>query len=194
MCYLQLGLLREGMAMDVTNVVRFPIERRETLNLLYTVIPDPREVIALAETYDLAIPLDLQDRADLDAAEHIAKQALPDSPARWELLRSMVNQAVSIAIASSLRARRTAGTATTARFELRRIEGLGAVDFDGDEDLRQLSFEAAEATAKAYGHALAAFGVARAVDLATRGVTWTPRLVENDVNWLIDAEISRRRG
>ena len=172
--------------MDEAVIIRFPIERRQTLDLLYSIVPDVREVMLLAEAYDLVIQHGVQDVADRDAAEHIEKQGLADGPARSELMRGMVDQAVRSAIAAISVANRLTEPAAVARADVEADLGRGVRDYDVEQEAQQLSALGAEATVKAYTSALIAFGVARAVDLATRQVSWSPRLVNDDAAWLLE--------
>ncbi|MGD0108527.1 MAG: hypothetical protein ABSC06_31475 [Rhodopila sp.] len=66
--------MRIEMLPGMTNVVRFPVERRArpTLELLRDIAPDAREVLSIAEAFDLDIPgPDLRARVDQETAEHI---------------------------------------------------------------------------------------------------------------------------
>ena len=66
--------MRIEMLPGMTNVVRFPVERRArpTLELLRDIAPDVREVLSIAEAFDLDMPAPgLRDRVDLETAEHI---------------------------------------------------------------------------------------------------------------------------
>ena len=56
---------------SASNVVRFPLERRATLDRLRAIAPDPREIDLLAATYDIAFPVDLEDQTDRETAEYI---------------------------------------------------------------------------------------------------------------------------
>ena len=84
------------------NVVRFPVERRTTLELLHGIAPDAREVSLLAETYRIAVPHDLQERVDQEAAEYILNQVPADGRERADMLRGMSNHAVGAAVAAVL--------------------------------------------------------------------------------------------
>jgi hypothetical protein len=72
----------------MTNVVRFPVERRArpTLELLRGMAPDVREVMNMAEAFGMERPPpDLRERADVATAEHIANQ-IPAGGAKREAL------------------------------------------------------------------------------------------------------------
>ena len=65
------------MLPGTNNVVRFPVERRgrPTMELLREIAPDVREVLAIAETFELDVPLhDLRDRVDTETAQYILNQ------------------------------------------------------------------------------------------------------------------------
>src|SRR5271155_5608361 len=67
--------MRIEMALGMTNVIRFPVERRAkpTLDLLREIAPDPREVCQVMEAFDLErLPHELRPAADRAMAEHIA--------------------------------------------------------------------------------------------------------------------------
>ena len=59
--------MRIELLPGMTNVVRFPVERRAraTLELLRGIAPDVREVLSLAEAFGIEPPVhDLRERAD----------------------------------------------------------------------------------------------------------------------------------
>ena len=67
----------------MTNVVRFPVERRARpmLELLRGIAPDVREVLNVAEAFGMERPVpDLRERADVATAEHIAHQSRQAAP------------------------------------------------------------------------------------------------------------------
>ena len=178
-----------------SNVVRFPIERRSTLDLLRGIAPDGREVSVLADTFEIVLPFDLQDRADRDAAEHILNQAPASGRERDEMLRGMSNEAVTSAVAAVVRSQRAAQAAAAARLDLADAQtGFGEWLHDLEQAAADLSVDAAEAQVAAHGRTLQAFGVARAVDLAFRGEAWTPRDHHAEMDWLVDVEAKRRVG
>ena len=60
----------------MTNVVRFPVERRARpmLELLRGIAPDVREVLNVAEAFGMERPVpDLRERADVATAEHTSQ-------------------------------------------------------------------------------------------------------------------------
>ena len=65
--------MRIEMLPGLTNVIRFPVERRArpTLELLREIAPDPREVGNVAEAFGLDYPVSgLRDAADASTAGH----------------------------------------------------------------------------------------------------------------------------
>ena len=178
-----------------TNVVRFPLERRTTLDLLRDIAPDAREVSLLAETYDIALLADLQDRADHAAAEHILNHAAASGRERADMLREMLDHAVGIAVAAVRASQRLAQAAAGARRDLADAKaGSGFWMQDLEHDAAELSAAAAEALVAAHGRTLEAFGVARAVDLAVRGEAWAPRDHHAEMDWLLAVEAKRQAG
>ena len=64
--------MRAELLPGVTNVVRFPVERRArpTLELLREIAPDVREVLAMADALGVEAPDPrLRDEADAEMAE-----------------------------------------------------------------------------------------------------------------------------
>ena len=102
-----------------TNVIRFPVERRAspTLDLLRGIAPDPREMMALAESFGLPQP-DPRARHDEDegTAEFIANHVVPEpGPARRKALDEMLAEALGAAVAACQAAHDAAVVADTAR-------------------------------------------------------------------------------
>ncbi len=183
------------MLTNASNVVRFPVERRTTLGLLYEIAPDIRDVSLLAETYDIALPADLQDRADREAAEYILNQVSPHGRQRGDALREMLDHAVSTAVAAVRASQSLAQEAAHARQDVANAKtGPGYWMQDLEQAASELSIDAAEAFVAAHGRALEAFGVARAVELAMQGEPWTPRDHHAEMDWLLKVETKRRAG
>src|SRR6516162_3634106 len=87
----------------VTNVVRFPVERRARprLELLRGIAPDVREVLNVAEAFGMERPVpDLRERADVATAEHIANQIPAAGADRERLLGEMLDPIIAATIAS----------------------------------------------------------------------------------------------
>jgi hypothetical protein len=65
--------MRVELLPGMTNVVRFPVERRArpTLELLRGIAPDVREVLNLAEAFGMEMPVpDLRERVDAASRAH----------------------------------------------------------------------------------------------------------------------------
>lgn len=187
--------MRDEKVVDLGNVVRFPVERRTTIELLHGIAPDAREVSLLAETYHVTVPHDLQERADQEAAEYILNQVPDDGRERADMLRGMLDHAVGAAVAAVLGSRRPAEAANAARRELADAEaGLGYWLHDLQRTASEAAIDAAEALVAAHSRTLEAFGVARAVGMAMQGEAWAPRDLHAEADWLLAAEARRRAG
>ena len=187
--------LQEGEAeVEASNVVRFPVERRMTLDILRQIAPDARQVLLLAGTFEIALPVDPEARADQAAAEFILNQVPSSDPERADRLRGMLADVLSIAFRAVRDAELMANTAGIAREELAATAAVevGYTLQELERYAADLSLEAAEALVVAHERTLEAFGVARAVDLAFRGEPWTPRQVNAEMDALIKAEVARR--
>ena len=187
--------LQEGEAeVEASNVVRFPVERRMTLDILRQIAPDARQVLLLAGTFEIALPVDPEARADQAAAEFILNQVPSSDPERADRLRGMLADVLSIAFRAVRDAELMANTAGIAREELAATAAVevGYTLQELERHAADLSLEAAEALVVAHERTLEAFGVARAVDLAFRGEPWTPRQVNAEMDALIIAEVARR--
>ncbi len=183
------------IALDPSNVVRFPIERRATLEILRHIAPDARAVSLLADTYEIVLPIDLEARTDEAAAEFILNQAPASGPEQADMLREMMASVLAVAFEAVRAADLLANTAGIARAQLAAAAaaaGIGYMLQDIERHAADLSLEAAKALVLAHGRALEAYGVARAVDFAHRGEPWTPRQVNADMDWLIEMEDVRR--
>jgi hypothetical protein len=94
------------MADDVSNVIRFPVERRAipSPGLLAEIVPDCREVWRAIEAFNIELeqnPADMRAGADRAAAERIRNEVPPEpGPARQcaltALLAPLVNRAVTL--------------------------------------------------------------------------------------------------
>ena len=100
---------------SASNVVRFPLERRATLDRLRAIAPDPREIDLLAATYDIAFPVDLEDQTDRETAEYIVNTVPVGGPERSATLREMLDDAVRTAIDAVENAGARANAAAAAR-------------------------------------------------------------------------------
>jgi hypothetical protein len=186
-------MMRIEMLPGMGNVVRFPVERRArpTLALMREISPDVREVLAIADSLTLAVPVDdLRDRVDAETAAHIAAQVPPHGASRGALLTKLIEPAVVAAIAAIRLASDVSLDATEAHAVVLRAQTSGHYWI---EPLREralaLTVRAAELLVVAYTRVEEAEGVARAVDLARRGEAWTPR----DLDAEFEALLAMRR-
>jgi hypothetical protein len=174
-----------------TNVVRFPVERRArpTIGRLRHIAPDIREVLAIAEAYDLDPPMhDLRDRVDASTAEYIANQ-LPDAgSARAAMLSDMLDGPVVAAVAACHAAHDAACVAADVQL---RLDGASGIAHGWVNTLREqadrLGLRAAELMLTAHVRAEEAEGVARAVGQARSSTPWTARSVAADMKFLMTA-------
>ena len=170
--------MRPELLPGMTNVLRFPVElrARPTLQLLWEIAPDVREVLALADAFDLEMPVhNLRDLVDADAGEHIANHAPAGGPQRTAMLTEMLDGVVRPAVAAVRAAHDAGAEARETQQALLRAQASGGFWI---EPLRErsgkLGLRLAELLVTAHAQAEAAFGVARAVDLARLGETWIP--------------------
>ncbi len=181
------------MLPGLDNVVRFPIELRvaPSMEVLYEIEPDCREVFQIAESFKLELPdPDLANQVDAETAIYIAEQILPLTPseqraALGELLDPVVKRAVhacrfmdrvskqSVQAELALLQAQTDG----GRYHLPSLE----------EKANALSNQAAELLILAYARCREAHGAHRAVSMAQRGETWTPYSAKETTEWLIEA-------
>ena len=163
----------------MTNVVRFPVERRArpTLELLRDLAPDVREVLGVAEAFGLVAPaLDFRDRVDAATAEHIATQIPPAGPVRTRMLAALLDPVITAGVAACHAAHDASLVAAEAREALSRAPTARQFWLDPlREHAAVLSQRAAECLILAHLHAEEAHGVARAVRMARDGEVWAPR-------------------
>ena len=163
----------------MTNVVRFPVERRARpmLELLRGIAPDVREVLNVAEAFGMERPVpDLRERADVATAEHIANQIPAAGAERERLLGEMLDPIIAATIASCRAAHDAWLEAASAEEVLVRARQAG--HFPGDaleERAAALARRAAERFLVAHMRTEETEGVARAVGFARSGEAWQPR-------------------
>ena len=172
----------------MTNVVRFPVERRArpTLELLRGIAPDVREVMNMAEAFGMERPLpELRERADIATVEHIANQMPAGGVERERLLGEMLDPIIAAAIASCRVAHDAWLEAAAAEEVLVRARQAG--HFPGEaleERAAALARRAAERLLVAHTRTEEAEGVARAVGFARSGEAWQPRDVRREAEEL----------
>ena len=172
----------------MTNVVRFPVERRArpTLELLRGIAPNVREVMNVAEAFGMERPLpDLRERADVAAAEHIANHIPAGGAEREAVLGEMLDPIIAEAIASCRAAHDTWLEAATAEEALVRARRAGYFPSEPlEERAAALAQRAAERLLIAHMRTEEAEGVARAVGFARSGEAWRPRDVRREAEEL----------
>jgi hypothetical protein len=163
----------------MTNVVRFPIERRAppTLELLRDIAPDPREVLAIAESFGLDVPVpDLRARVDAETAGHIMNHLAEADGTLQGALDALLDPVVARAVAACRAAHDRSVDAAAARQALRDAQAAGHFWIEPMQARAEaLTLKAAELLIAAHARVEEAEGVARAVAIARRGETWTPR-------------------
>lgn len=168
-----------------SNVIRFPAEKRRSpsVELLYEILPDIREVEWAAEAFFLEPPaFDLYDQADREMAEYVLNHVRPErgEPRRADL-DALLKPLLETAVAACRRAAEAAEGSSAAihrlvRAQSERGSGLGFLK----EAANAASVQAAELLIEAYELAQEALGAARAVELAKSGEAWRPRDLRED--------------
>lgn len=171
--------MRIELLPGLTNVIRFPVERRArpTLDLLREIAPDPREVGNVAEAFGLDYPVvGLRDAADAGTAEYI-REHVPSEPGevRRAALQRVLEPLLTQAVAACREAHDAAVAASEVHQELVRAQTEGGYWVEPLETrAEELSGRAAELLVQAHLCSEEAEGAARAVRIAERGETWAP--------------------
>jgi len=176
----------------LTNVVRFPIELRAapSMEVLYEIEPDSREVSLIAESYMLELPEpELFDLMDQETALYIADHILPLAPAEQKAaLAELLDPVVTLAVAACRDADQTSKQLVKAEELLLRAKTEGGYTMQPlEENTNALSQRAAELLILAHRRCTEAHGVNRAVGMARRGETWTRYSAAETAEWLIAA-------
>ena len=184
--------MRIELLTGTTNVMRFPVERRArpTLDLLHEIEPDVREVLQVAESFQLPLPgAELRDAVDEEVAEHILNHVRPEpGEARQAELDAILAPIVAKAVQACREAHDAALVATEAQEQVVRAQSEGGYWLQPlTERADSLTTEAARLLVEAHVRAEEAKGSARAVELAKRSETWTVRSPETNTSWLIEA-------
>ena len=106
--------MRVELIPGLDNVIRFPVERRApaTLELLYDIAPDIREVVYVAESFGLDAPEhDLYHQADRETAELILNQVPHERNRRRQEMLEEMRQAVITEAVNACRVAHDAGMA-----------------------------------------------------------------------------------
>ena len=180
--------MRIELLQGQTNVFRFPMERRAqaTLELLYELAPDVREVLNVADAYDLGVPgIDLRDAVDAEMAEYILNNVIEE---RGERRRQVLIDLLQPSLNTAIEAARHVGDLRLSATEAQQrvVDAAKRGEWTGDlaAHAEVLLSKAAEALLAAHLKAEEALGAARAVGMAARGEMWVPRNAEADLAWL----------
>ncbi|UZO94699.1 hypothetical protein [Roseomonas mucosa] len=171
--------MRIELLPGLTNVIRFPVERRArpTLDLLREIAPDPREVGNVAEAFGLDYPVaGLRDAADAGTAEYILANVRSEpGEARQAALRGVLEPLLTQAVKVCREAHDAAVAAGEAHQALVRAQTEGGYWIEPlEHQAEELSARAAELLVQAQLCSEEAEGAARAVRIAERGETWAP--------------------
>ena len=170
--------MRIELLPGMTNVVRFPVERRArpTLDLLREIAPDVRELLSVADAFGLDAPaFDLRAQVDAATAEHIVNHLACAGEALQCALDALVDPVVARAVTACRAAHDGAVDAAEARQAFLRAQTAGQVRFEPlQERAEALTLKAAGLLIEAHARVEEAEGVARAVGMARRGETWMP--------------------
>jgi hypothetical protein len=163
----------------ISNVVRFPIERRRapSLELLHELAPDSREVWAVLEDMGLeGLPDDHRAAADREMAEQILNEVPPEPGERRQaalaaLLDPLVKRSVD-ACREAIAAKSAAAAALAQHEAAAKAGGYWMTPLL--ERVQASVTTASNALIRAYIAYQETVGAARAIGLAQRDVAWTP--------------------
>lgn len=181
--------MRLELVPSISNVVRFPIERRvaASVELLFDIAPDVREVLNVAEAFGFAQP-DPQtyDRADRAMAETLQSFDLPGTAVARrriidDIFRPLLDEAMQ-AIDAAGAAGRASEQAQQHLYKT--VTACGLQNRTLEEQTDQMSVQAAEALLVAHERVQWALGSWRAAGLAHQGIGWTPRDRSAEHDWL----------
>ena len=181
------------MLPGLDNVVRFPIELRvaPSMEVIYEIEPDCREVFQVAESFKLELPdPDLENQVDAETAIYIAEQVLPLTPAEQKAaLDELLDPVVKRAVHACRFMDRVSKQSVRAELTLLQAQTDGGCYHlpSLEEKANALSNQAAELLILAYARCREAHGAYRAISMAQRGETWMPYRVADTTEWLIGA-------
>ena len=182
--------MRAELLPGMTNVVRFPVERRArpTLELLREIAPDVREVLPMADALGVEAPDPrLRDEADAEMAEWILNQVPPAGPERAAMLAGCREEALARAISACRAVHDASLQLADARLTLVRAQTEGGYWIAPLRERVEASTEQMGLLLlTAHARAEEAEGIVRAVDLARSGRPWTPFDVRAETDWLIE--------
>lgn len=173
--------MRIELMPGMTNVVRFPVERRArpSLDLLRDIAPDCREVSLAVESFELELdePLfEIRDNADRETAEYILNNVRPEPGAeRRAELDGILEPLVTAAVRACREAHDAAVVSTDAQMRLVKAETDGGYWMQPlEERAERCSANAVLLMVAAYVAKEKAEGAARSVRLAKCGEEWKP--------------------
>ncbi len=181
------------MLPGLDNVVRFPIEHRvaPSMEVIYEIEPDCREVFQVAESFKLELPdPDLANQVDAETAIYIAEQILPLTPSEQRAaLDELLDPVVKRAVHACRFMDRVSKQSVQAELALLQAQTDGGCYHlpSLEEKANALSNQAAELLILAYARCGEAHGAYRAISMAQRGETWTPYSAKETTEWLIEA-------
>jgi hypothetical protein len=181
--------MRFELVPGTSNVVRFPLpaRARPRLEILREIAPDVRDVLAVAETFELDCPLDeLRQRADAAMAMRIAESVpLEPGPRRASALADLLAPLVERAIVACRRAHDASAAAVEAQRRVIEARAAGGYWMEPlDKRARERADLAARLLIEAFVAREEAEGAARAVGLAERNEPWRPYDVHSEANAL----------
>jgi len=181
------------MLPGLDNVVRSPIELRvaPSMEVIYEIEPDCREVFQVAESFKLELPdPDLANKVDAETAIYIAEQILPLTPSEQKAaLDELLDPVVGRAVHACRFVDRVSKQSVQAELALLQAQTDGGCYHlpSLEEEANALSNQAAELLILAYARCREAHGAYRAISMARRGETWTPYSAADTTDWLIEA-------
>ncbi|CAN2536493.1 hypothetical+protein [Methylocapsa aurea] len=189
--------MRIELTPGMTNVVRFPIERRAkpSMELVRDIAPDSREVSLVIESFGFDDDIDgIRDAADQDMADDIAQKGARLSSTQRQaeldrLLQPIVERAVSLC--------RDAHDASLAAVKAQR-QVVEAQSEGGywltplSEQASAQTFYAARLLVDAHVACQRAAGASRAIEIAKRGETWAPFDLHAEAHALCADELAAR--
>ncbi|MBG0808073.1 hypothetical protein IY145_01405 [Methylosinus sp. H3A] len=189
--------MRIELTPGMTNVVRFPIERRAkpSMELVRDIAPDSREVSLVIESFGFDDDIDgIRDAADQDMADDIAQKGARLSSTQRQaeldrLLQPIVERAVSLC--------RDAHDASLAAVKAQR-QVVEAQSEGGywltplSEQASARTFYAARLLVDAHVACQRAAGASRAIEIAKRGETWARFDLHAEAHALCADELAAR--
>ncbi|WP_338929224.1 hypothetical protein WDZ11_22305 (plasmid) [Roseomonas mucosa] len=165
----------------MSNVVQFPLRRvlREQVLEALEAVPDTREVLSLADAFQLEAPSpDLRDRVEASVAAFVLGNVPPEKGGRRDAALRELLKAYTERSAAAEEVSRGAWVAAEAAQDvvLRRQQehgtdaGLAILSGRAND----LSNQAAQVTIEAYALSVERSAAARVVSLALRGEEWKP--------------------